>query len=154
MEMPKPTDQHRRLHRLAGEWSGEEKLFPTQWGPGGAATAQVSARVELDGFYVIQDYVENREGRVTFRGHGIFGYDAQAQDYCRYWIDSMGFVPDVPARGHWEGDTLTFRYASPRGHARYTYRFESDQVHHLRLENSHDGGKTFQTFMEATYSKK
>ena len=154
MEMPKLTEQHRRLHLLAGEWIGQEKLFPTPWGPGGAAVARVSARVELDGFYVIQDYVEEKDGRVTFRGHGIFGYDAEAQDYCRYWFDSFGFVPDAAARGRWEGDTLTLHYASPRGKARYIYRFESDQVHHLRLENSFDGGKTFNTFLEASYTRK
>jgi hypothetical protein len=153
MEMPKPDQEHQRLHALIGEWIGEETLSPSPWGPGGRATARVTARLALDGFYVVQDYVEEKEGRVTFRGHGLFSYDTQTSEFCRYWFDSIGFVPDAAARGVWDGDTLTLRYSSPRGQARYTYRFESDRLHHLRLENSFDGGKTFATFMEATYCK-
>ena len=53
----------------------------------------------------------------------------------------------------WEGDTLTFRYSSPRGQARYTYRFESDRLHHLRLENSFDGGQKWATFLDAVYRR-
>jgi hypothetical protein len=153
MEMPKPSQEHQRLHALCGEWIGDETLSPSPWGPGGRAVARVTTRLELDGFYVVQDYVEEKDGRVTFRGHGLFSYDTQAREYCRYWFDSIGFVPDAPARGAWEGDTLTFRYSSPRGQARYTYRFESDRLHHLRLENSFDGGQKWTTFLEAIYRR-
>lgn len=154
MEMRKPTEEHRRLYILAGEWVGEEKLSPSPWGPGGNATGRSSYRVEVDGFYVIQDYVEEKDGQVVFRGHGIFGFDAQAGEYCWYWVDSMGFVPAGPSRGQWEGDTLTFRSISPQGQGRYVYRFEGKQTYHFRIENSFDGGKTFATFMEGTYRKR
>ena len=40
-----------------------------------------------------------------------------------------------------------------RGQARYTYRFESDRLHHLRLENSFDGGQKWTTFLEAVYRR-
>ena len=154
MEMPKPTEEHRRLHILVGEWSGEEKLSPSPWGPGGAAFGRYTGRLDLEGFFVIQDYVEEKDGRVVFRGHGVFGYDAQAKEYCWFWVDSMGFVPGGPSRGQWEGDTLTFRSRSPQGEGRYTFRFEGDRTYHFRLENSFDGAKTFNTVMEGTYHKK
>ncbi len=153
MDMPKPTEDHRRLHVLAGEWIGDEKLSPSPWGPGGAAIGRSNCRVDLDGFWVVQDYVEEKDGRTTYRGHGVFGFDVQTKEYCWYWIDSMGFVPAGPSRGKWEGDTLTLISQSPRGQGRYTYRFENERTYHFRIENSFDGGKTFQTFMEGTYRK-
>ena len=154
MEMPKAGEEHRRLHALVGEWVGDETLSPSPWGPGGKAVGRSSCRLDLDGFWVVQDYVEEKDGQVTFRGHGLFGWDAQAKEYCWYWVDSMGFVPASPSRGQWEGDTLTFRSSSPRGQSRYTYRFAADGSYQMRIENSFDGGQTFATFMEGTYRRK
>jgi hypothetical protein len=153
MDMPQPTAEHRRLQFFVGDWVGDEKLSPSPWGPGGAATGRFTCRLDLEGFYVIQDYVEEKDGRIVFRGHGILGYDAQAQEYCWYWIDSMGFVPAAPSRGTWEGDTLTFQSSSPQGQGRYVYRIEGERAYHFRLENSFDGGKTFQTLMEGRYER-
>src|SRR5262245_49839251 len=99
MDMPKPTEEHRRLHVLVGQWEGEETLSPSPWGPGGKAIGRSTMRTEMDGFFVIQDYVEEKDGKTVFRGHGIYGYDTQAKEYCWYWIDSMGFMPAAPSRG-------------------------------------------------------
>jgi Protein of unknown function (DUF1579) len=154
MEMPQPTEEHRRLHVLAGDWVGDEKLSPSPWGPGGAAVGRYKGRVDLEGFFVVQDYVEEKDGRTVFRGHGVFGYDAAAKEYCWYWVDSMGMVPAAPSRGRWEGDTLFFTSKSPQGgEGRYTYRFESDRSYHFQIENSFDGGRTFSLLMEGTYRK-
>src|SRR5215831_3482400 len=98
-EMPKPTDEHLRLQKLVGEWEGTETLSPSPWGPGGKATGRSSIRSDLDGFFVIQDYVEEKDGRVVFRGHGVFGWDAGDKKYIWYWVDSMGSVPAAPSRG-------------------------------------------------------
>jgi hypothetical protein len=154
MEMPKLTSEHRRLHVLAGDWEGEENLAPSPWGPGGRATGRSTCRVDLDGFWIVQDYVEEKDGRVTFRGHGLFGYDIESQEYCWYWVDSMGFVPAGPSRGRWEGDTLQLHSKSPRGQGRYTYRFDGERSYTFRIENSFDGGQSFQLFMDGTYRKK
>ncbi len=67
MEMPKPTEAHRRLHAFLGEWEGEEKLSPSPWGPGGTAHGRSICRLDLDGFFVIQDYVEEKDGRTSYR---------------------------------------------------------------------------------------
>jgi hypothetical protein len=153
MEMPKPSEEHRRLALLEGTWSGPETLSPSPWGPGGAAVGRSTCRMDLDGFFLIQDYVEEKDGRVVFRGHGVFGYDAQAKEYCWLWVDSMGFFPAAPSRGTWQGDTLTFHSTSPQGQGRYVYRFESARTYHFRIENSFDGGKTYTKLMEGTYHK-
>ena len=94
MQMPKPSDAHQKLSRLVGNWRGEERLYPTPWDPkGGRALARVENKAALDGFAVIQEYEQAREGTVRFRGHGVFTWDDPRQCYIMQWIDSMGMSP-------------------------------------------------------------
>ena len=151
--MPQPTDEHKKLYILAGEWEGDENIAPSPWGPGGPAKGFSSIHVAVDGFFVVQDYVEVKDGRTVFRGHGIYGWDAAQQTYTWYWCDSMGQVPPQPSRGRWQGDTLVFQSSSPQAQGRYTYRFEGEAIYHFKLENSFDGGDTWLTFMDGTYKK-
>ena len=30
-EMPKPTGHHQKLKKLAGQWTGVEKMYPSEW---------------------------------------------------------------------------------------------------------------------------
>jgi hypothetical protein len=150
--MPQPNEHHRKLHRLAG--TGEETLSPSPWGPGAQATGRYTGRVDIDGFFVIQDYVQEREGRISYRGHGIFGWDDRRKSYIWYWIDSTGEVPPSPSRGQWNGDTLLFEH-EPMGdrRGRYTFQFPDETSYRFKIENSQDGGKTWQIFMEGSYHK-
>jgi hypothetical protein len=152
--MPKPNENHRKLHKLAGVWVGEEKMNPSPFGPGGTAVGRYNSRVDIDGFFVIQDYVQEKDGKTLYRGHGIFGWDEERKTFTWYWIDSMGVVPPSPSRGQWAGDTLTFEH-DPLGErrGRYTFRFASDTQLAFKIENSQDGGKSWQLFLEATYKK-
>ena len=151
--MPKPTQEHEKLYVLAGEWEGDETMYASPMGPGGTATGKMKARVDIDGFYVISDYIQERDGAVRYRGHGVFGYDAGTHEHTWYWVDSMGF-PSVPSRGKFAGDTLVFTSSFPHGMGRYTYRFEGTDVHHFSIENSFDGGTTWSKFMDAKYSRR
>ena len=153
MQMPTPTDDHRRLHRLAGTWTGEERLEPSPWGPGGPAVGRISARVALDGMFVVSDYVEEKDGKVSFQGHSVFGWDPATRTVTWYWFDTMGANPPEPARGSWDGETLALRVTTPRAEGRYTYRFRGDDRYDFSIENSFDGGKTFVKFMEGTYRR-
>ena len=38
---PTPLEEHRKLAVFAGEWTGEETVFPSRWVAGGAATSHV-----------------------------------------------------------------------------------------------------------------
>jgi hypothetical protein len=97
MEMPKPTTHHGKLEKLAGTWVGEEKMNPSPWDPkGGAARGVMEARMDLDGFYLVGDYRQERDGKVTYRGHGVYGYDAKKGDYTMYWFDAMGWTQAAP----------------------------------------------------------
>jgi hypothetical protein len=151
--MPKPNENHRRLLALAGEWVGDEKLSLSPWGPGGAAVGRTTSRPALDGFFLLQDYVEEKDGRTVFRGHGIFGWDDRQHCYVWYWFDSMGMAPPAPARGAWEGDTLTFTNEGGGQTNRYVFRFAGKDHYALLIESSRDGGATWQTLIEGDYRR-
>jgi len=152
--MPQPNEHHAKLHQLAGTWTGDETLSSSPFGPGGAATGSFTMRVAVDGFFLLQDYVEEKDGRTVYRGHGIFGWDEQHKSYVWYWVDSMGSVPAAPSRGHWEEDTLLFEHA-PMGdqRGRYTYTFLAADQLRFQIENSRDGGKTWVKFMDGVYKR-
>ena len=154
MEMPKPKEQHHKLRALAGKWVGEEKLHPSPWDPeGGFATGHVDARIDLDGFYLISDYVEDRYGQVCYRGHGVMGWDSAEQCYTMHWFDSIGVAASIAKRGTWEDNKLTFEHETPMGHARYTYVLEGEGRYLFRIENSKDG-KEWTPFMEGSYRRR
>jgi Protein of unknown function (DUF1579) len=150
--MPQPSENHRKLAALEGTWTGVEKLYPSPWGPGGNATGRTQSRLSIDGFFLVQDYEEEIDGRIVFRGHGVMGYDAKEQSYVWYWFDSMGQPPPKASRGKWEGDTLTFYSEAPGQRSRYTFRFESADRYSFKIEGSR-GGTDWMPFMEASYSR-
>ena len=59
--MPQPTEEHEKLHILAGDWEGDEEIAPSPWGPGGPAKGRSNIRVAVDGFFLVQDYVEVKD---------------------------------------------------------------------------------------------
>jgi len=153
-EMPKPNENHKKLRALAGNWEGQETLAPSPWGPGGKAVGKMSYKVDLDGFFVTGDYVEEKEGKIVFRGHSVFGWDDKQQNYVWWWLDSMGSVPPAPSRGKWEGNTLTFESKSEMGESRYTFKFLGEGKYQMALANKFPGQQELTTFMEGTYSRK
>jgi hypothetical protein len=157
--MSKLTDEHRRLHRLAGDWTGEEMLYPSPPDHGGRASSRCTTRVALDGFFVMSDYVEEREGAPLYRGHGVYGWDPTARVYTMHWFDSMGSMPSTVARGHFApaiedgGEAeLVFEQRTHQGYARYGYRFVGVDVYLFRIESSRDG-REWRPFMEGKYRR-
>jgi hypothetical protein len=151
MQMPKPTEQHARLHALAGEWRGEEILYPSPWAPEQrTATGRFSARMGVDGMFLVTDYEQLRDGAVIFRGHGVYGYDPRQQKYTMFWFDTMGGSP-AETLGAWEGSTLTFENQSEHGRSRYVYEVGTDR-YTFRILSSRDG-VAWSTFMEGHYRR-
>ena len=96
MQMPQPNEAHRRLERFVGDWVGKERIHPSPFDPqGGEAIGHVHNRAALDGFVVVQDYEQERGGKVNFRGHGVFSWDAAGQCYAMHWWDSASGVPST-----------------------------------------------------------
>lgn len=153
MQMATVQAEHKKLEAMAGSWVSEEKMYPSPWDPkGGPATGRSEARMDLEGFFLILDYVQERNGKTSYRGHGVYGWDPQEKCYLMYWCDSM--CPTLStAKGKWEGNTLTFQSKNPMCHSRYIYEFEGDGRYTFRIQNSQDG-KEWATFMEGRYSRK
>jgi hypothetical protein len=126
LSAPKPLDEHTRLAAFAGEWAGEETVYPSRWVEGGPAVSHVSARMDLNGFYLIQDTRQSRDGKESFATHGVFTFDREDKLYKLFWHDSLGYYAPAPASGGWKEKTLTLLRGSLRDRR---YR-------HLHPENS------------------
>jgi len=133
-----PLAEHARLAAFAGEWNGEEVVFPSRWTEGGPATSRTVARMDLNGFYLIQDSVQMRDGKQIFATHGIFTYDRDDRTYKLFWYDSLGYTPPSPASGGWVGKTLTLVRGSLRGNARHVYEIIDDNSYSLKIQFSPD----------------
>ena len=153
MNMPKPTPEHQKLHAFVGTWKGEEKLFPSNWDPtGGPAYGVFTHRMEINGFFLITDYVETRNGQESYRGHGIMGYDANKKVYTWYWVDAMGMPPSHPIEGHWTDKGLLFNESGPKGHFSHGFGLLDPNTSTFRIDTSADG-KTWSPMMEGRYVK-
>jgi len=133
-----PLAEHARLAAFAGEWNGEEMVFPSRWTAGGPATSRTVARMDLNGFYLIQDSVQMRDGKQVFATHGLFTYDREDRTYKLFWYDSLGYTPPSPASGGWVGNTLTLVRGSLRGNARHVYEIIDENSYSLKIQFSPD----------------
>jgi hypothetical protein len=135
---PKPLEEHRRLAAFAGEWTGEETVFPSRWVAGGQAVSRVSARMDLDGFYLIQDTMQTRDGKESFATHGVFTFDREDKLYKLFWHDSLGYFAQSPASGAWKDKTLTLVRGSLRGNARHVYELVDADTYTMKIQFSPD----------------
>ncbi len=150
MQMPTPTKEHAELARLAGDWQGTETLFPSPWEPeGGTALGRTRSRIALDGFALVIDYEQERDGAITFRGHGVMTYDPGEGCYVLHWFDSIGSPPERFS-GTFDGDVLTLAHGGPGMHARLCYDVSREGILRTRMEMSQDGVE-WGTFFECDY---
>ena len=150
MEMPKLTPAHYKLERMVGEWLGREHIRLSPFDPnGGDAVGRVSNRRALDGFAVVQDYQQERQGTVSLRGHAVIRWDAGEQCYIMYWFDSVGMPPNE-FRGDFAGDVLVLTNQAPQGQTRATFDYSDPDLYQYRMDVSPDGNQWF-PFMTGEY---
>jgi len=138
MVQPKISDTQDIFRRFVGTWRGEETLYPTEWNPDGAiASSQVKNQLALNGFLLIQDLAQSRDGQVVFRAHNLFRWDEDQGSYVLYWFDTMGNPPNE-LHGQLTGDVLTFTGQDPGGHSRLTYDFSQDDQCTSEIHTSAD----------------
>jgi len=151
MEMPKPSPGHARLELLAGDWEGEETMHPSQWDPaGGKAVGRNRGRISLGGFALINEYEQERDGEITFTGHGVTTYDPKKDEYVMHWLDCMGSPPEV-FTGNWDGDVLTLSHGG-RMHARAIYDMSTPGEMKSSMDMSQDG-ENWNRLFDAVYRK-
>ena len=110
----------------------------SRWYAGGPASAHVVARMDLNGFYLIQDTRQLRDGKEIFAAHGLFTYDSDDRTYKLFWYDSLGYTAPSPASGGWVGKVLTLVRGSLRGNARHVYEIIDDDSYALKIQFSPD----------------
>jgi hypothetical protein len=150
----KPTDQHRWLQRLVGEWTSEGQASMGPGQPAEIMRGTATARPFGDLWLLIEerDPAEVGERRVMF----TFGYDTQKERFVGTFLDS-GATYLWPYEGWLEGDVLTLEAKGPSmtGPGMATYRdvFEivSDDHWVLRAFVHTEGDGQWQQFMTSHY---
>ncbi len=149
MHMPSPGPQHEVLAKLAGHWAGPETMMPSPWSPEQQERHGVLRARMLEGFFLVSDYEQfDADGSLCFRGHGVYSWDPDAEEFVMYWFDSVG-GPGGVSRGRFEGNQLTFEKTSPLGHHRYRYTFGHEETV-FEMELSQDGLE-WSALMEGRY---
>lgn len=139
MEMPTPTTEHQKLEIIAGRWEGEETMYPSPWDPnGGKAIGRSNSRIALGGFALISDYEQERDGRISFTGHGVFTYSSKEKLYTLTWFDCMGVQPEV-FKGNFNGEILRISHGGPGMHAQLTYDLSEPNYLVMSMELAQDG---------------
>ena len=151
MESPRPTEGHRRLEKLIGQWEGEERVHPTPWSPGGIARGRVANRLALDGFAVVQDYHHEGPDGTRFEGHAVFRWDSETGDYVCHWFDSFGGAPSE-FRGEFDGDVLVLTSRGAQGFTRARFDLSETDRYGYRMDVSPDG-ESWVPFLEGTYRR-
>ena len=153
-QLPALTPVHDHLAALAGTWTGAENLAPSPWAPGGTATGRHDFAVAAGGFALTQDYVEERDGGVSLRGHGVFAVDPASGEVLWFWFDSIGFPPAAPSRGRLDaaGTAMVLEKTTPRGTQRATFARDGDVLHH-RIEARLPDAPSFAPLVTATYRR-
>ena len=163
MAPPVPGPPHKHLARLAGHWSGTERMPPSEWVPRAVvAAADIRATVTAGGFVVSWRYAQYQRNREVYAGQGVLWIDPGVRtdaapgirpDTDRVvldWWDSMGGAHQR-FTGGWEADTLTLRNAGPRGHSRGTWTLEGDRL--LRVLEVSPDGASWAVAMSGTYTR-
>ena len=135
---PTPLEEHRKLAAFAGEWAARRWSIPRAGPQAVRRRATSSARIDLNGFYLIQDARQMRDGKESFATHGVFTYDREDRLYKLFWHDSLGYYPPSPASGGWSGKSLILVRGSLRGNARHVYEIVDDNSYSMKIQFSPD----------------
>jgi Protein of unknown function (DUF1579) len=152
MDMPTVGPEIKALTALfRGTWRGPEKLHPSPWDPaGGPAFGTWVVYPSLDGFYLLVDYTEERDGKVVYRGHGVHGWESSEGAFLEFWFDNIGVTPRAPNRATLTGTTYSYLSSGPSGASRFTYAFDGDQ---LRFTIEAQEGESWRMSHEGTYTR-
>ena len=148
--MPQPGPEHEVLQKMVGDWVSEETMHPSPWCPEPSSTKGRSVTRMFEGFFAVTDYEQEKDGEVSFRGHGVYGWDPATREYVMYWVDSLGGAGGV-ARGTYEDGVLTFRNSSPMGENRYRYTLGDGEMQ-FQIATSRDG-TTWRPMMDSVYRR-
>jgi hypothetical protein len=115
MERPEPQEEHKKLMRFVGSWSGDELVHHSPFTSRERAVGTWMFRSLLNGFFIVGDYLEQNEDGVVMRGHAVIGVDVKHRQYTLHWFDTFGSPPLKPMVGQWRGNELVFTQEHGQG---------------------------------------
>ena len=149
-EAPGTSADAERVARLVGEWDAQVAF------PGGPPVAGRS-RVRLleGGTWAVEDFEAQMRG-LPFRGHGLFGWDAQRGQYSSVWVDNMENKLTT-GTGAWDeaAGAFVLRAQMDMGKGpvtmRETWRFQGKNAFTFTMSPDQDGAEAVMTI---TYTRR
>ena len=134
--LPKPGPEYDIFKHDLGIWDVDIK---TTQGP---ATKGKETNRMLGGFWMLTDFHGKMMG-LDFKGHGIYGYDAEKKQYVGTWIDSLSPVKmDMIGTYDKAQHTMTYEGMAPGPDGKLT-------KHVMATKYMDDGGRVMTMHVKA-----
>ncbi len=121
MELAKLNDNHKLLTGLDGNWNYTIKFWmsPDPNAKPDESKGTAVRKSMMDGRYSMLDVTgkmempgpDGKKKEMTFKGHGIDGYDNVKKKFVGSWVDNMG-TGIMFSEGTYDPTTKTFTYTS------------------------------------------
>ena len=117
MELAKTNENHKLLASLDGNWDYTIKMWMDPNAQPQESKGTAVRKSILDGRYVAMDVTgkmqmpgpDGKPKDMTFKGHGMEGYDNVKKKFIGTWMDNMG-TGIVTSEGDYDAATKTFTY--------------------------------------------
>jgi hypothetical protein len=151
-EPPKPGPEVKRLAYFVGNWKEEGKS--TAHGMAGPVSSTGKWEWVSGGFF-IEGHSQNKSTVGDFSIMAVVGYDPETKMYTYNAFDSWG--EQITAKGSVSGDTWTWTNETMMGgksmKTRLTEKEVSETQYTLKYESSMDGGNTWSSDLDSTFTK-
>lgn len=149
---PTPGPEIARLGYFVGNW--KEVGRSTAHGMEGPVSSTQSWEWTAGGFF-LEGHSDNQTPAGAFKIMAVLGYDPETKMYTYSAFDSWG--EQITAKGTFSGDTWTWTTESMMQgkpiETRLTEKELSETQYSLQYESSMDGGKTWASDEESTFTK-
>ena len=168
MELSKLNDNHKLLTSMDGTWSYTVKMWMNGDPSSKPDTSKGTAvrKSMMDGRYVSMDVSgkiempgpDGKKQEMTFKGHGMEGYDNVKKKFVGTWVDNMG-TGIMMSEGDYDPATKSFTYNSefemmPGMKQKIREVVKMADKDHMSMEWYEDrGGKEVKT-MQIDYTRK
>jgi hypothetical protein len=149
---PQPGAEVKRLAYFVGNWREAGKS--TAHGMEGPVSSTQSWEWTAGGFF-LEGHSDNKSPAGAFKITAVLGYDPETKMYTYNAFDSWG--EQIVAKGNVSGDTWTWTTETMMQgtliKTRLTEKEISKTQYTLKYESSTDGGHTWTSDLESTFTK-
>jgi len=168
MEMSKLNENHKLLSGLDGNWNYTIKFWmnPDPNAKPEESKGTAVRKSMMDGRYSTLDVTgkmempgpDGKKKEMTFKGHGIDGYDNVKKKFVSGWVDSMG-TGIMTMDGTYDAATKTFTYTGeyemmPGMKEKVRQVIKMTDATHMTMEYYEDRGQGEAKTMEINYTRK